>query len=83
MLGGTAIDRVSSINDLEVIMDEKMTFSEHVDVVVAKAFAMLGFIRRLSLEFRDPYTLVTLHVSGSSKTGIRKLHVKPVLCCSC
>jgi hypothetical protein len=54
MLGGTVFDRVSSINDLGVIMDEKMTFSEHVDVMVAKAFAMLGFIRRLTLEFRDP-----------------------------
>jgi hypothetical protein len=40
-------------------MDEKMTFSEHVDVMVAKTFAMIGFIRRLSLEFRDPYTLST------------------------
>jgi hypothetical protein len=42
MLGGTVLDWVSSINDLGVIMDEKMTFSEHVDVMVAKAFAMLG-----------------------------------------
>jgi hypothetical protein len=41
-------------------MDEKMTFSEHVDVMVAKAFVMLGFIRRLSLDFRDPYTLKSL-----------------------
>jgi hypothetical protein len=49
MLGGAVLDRVSSINDLGVIMDEKMTFSEHVDVMVAKAFAMLGFIRRLHL----------------------------------
>jgi hypothetical protein len=32
-----------------------MPFSEHVDVTVANA-TMLGFIRRLSLEFRDPYT---------------------------
>jgi hypothetical protein len=29
MLGGTVLDRVSSLNDLGVIMDEKMTFSEH------------------------------------------------------
>jgi hypothetical protein len=43
MLGGTVLDRVSSINDFGVIMDEKITFSEHVDV--AKAFAILGFIR--------------------------------------
>jgi hypothetical protein len=26
-------------------MVEKMTFSEHVNVMIAKAFAMLGFIR--------------------------------------
>jgi hypothetical protein len=44
-------------------MDEKMTFSEHVDVMVAKAFAMIGFIRRLSLEFRDPYTLKSFYTS--------------------
>jgi hypothetical protein len=40
-MGRTLLDRLSFINDLGVIMDEKMTFSEHMDVVVAKAFAML------------------------------------------
>jgi hypothetical protein len=40
-MGGHLLDRLSSINDLGVIMDEKMTFSENMDVVVAKAFAML------------------------------------------
>jgi hypothetical protein len=40
-----------------------MTSLENVDVMVAKAFAMLGFIRRLSLEFRDPYTLKSLYTS--------------------
>jgi hypothetical protein len=78
MLGGTVLDRVGFINDLGVIMDEKMTFSEHVDVMVAKAFALPGFIRRLSV-----FSEVSLHVSGSSRTGIRKLRVEPVLGCSC
>jgi hypothetical protein len=55
------LDRVSSINDFGVIIDEKMTFTEHVVVMVAKAFAMLGFIRRLSLEFGDLYTLKSLY----------------------
>jgi hypothetical protein len=63
MLGGTVLDRVSLINDLGVIMDETMTFSEHVDVMVAKVFGMLGLIRRLSSEFRDPYTLKSLYTS--------------------
>jgi hypothetical protein len=49
MLGGTVLDRVSSIHDFGVIMDEKNTFSEHVDVMVAKAFAILEFIRRLGV----------------------------------
>jgi hypothetical protein len=63
MLGGTVLDHVSSINDLGVIMDEKITFSECADFMVAKAFALLGFISRLSLEFRDPHTLKSFYTS--------------------
>jgi hypothetical protein len=44
-------------------MDEKMNFLEHIDVMVGNDFAMLGFIRRLSFEFRDPYTLRYLYTS--------------------
>jgi hypothetical protein len=51
---------VSSINDLGVIMNEKMTISEYVDVMVVKAFAMLGFIRRLSLELLKIFILLSL-----------------------
>jgi hypothetical protein len=45
--------------------------SEHAEV--GKAFAMLGFIRRLSFEFREPHSEVSLHVMGSSKARIRQL----------
>jgi hypothetical protein len=55
----TVLDRVNSINNLGVIMDDKMTFSDHVDVMVA----MLGFIRTLTLEFKDPYTLKSIYTS--------------------
>jgi hypothetical protein len=74
MLDGTVLDQVSCINDLGFIIDEKMTFLDYVYVMVAKAFVMLGFIKRLFL-----YSKVSLHVSGSSKTVIHKLHVEPVL----
>jgi hypothetical protein len=67
MLAGTVLDWVGSLNDrvssLGVIMDEQINFSEHVDVMVGKVFAMLGFIRRLSFEFNDPYTLKSLYTS--------------------
>jgi hypothetical protein len=32
MLAKTVLDWVNSINDLRVMMDEKLNFSEHVDV---------------------------------------------------
>jgi hypothetical protein len=57
MMARTVLHRVSSINDLGVIMDEKMNFSGHVDVLVGKALAMLRFIRSIHSE-------VSLHVLG-------------------
>jgi hypothetical protein len=63
MLGGIILDRVDSINDLGVIMDSKMSFTGIIDVTVGRALAMLRFVKRLSYELRDPYTLKTLHVS--------------------
>jgi hypothetical protein len=44
-------------------MDCRMSFSRHIDVTVGKTLAMLGFVKRLSGEFRDPYTLRNLYVS--------------------
>jgi hypothetical protein len=55
MLGGTVLDRLSSIYDPGVIIDEKMNFSEHIDVMVGKAFAMLGFIR-------DCHSIAEIHL---------------------
>jgi hypothetical protein len=60
MLGGIILDRGGSIKDLEVIMDSKVSFTGHIDVTVGRALAMLGFVKRLSCEFKDPYTLKTL-----------------------
>jgi hypothetical protein len=39
-----------------------MSFKDHIDVMFAKSMSMLGFIKRLSGEFRNPYTFV-LYVS--------------------
>lgn len=62
-VNGTQLDRVSSIKDLGVIMDRKLTFNEHISVTAAKGFAMLGFIRRNASEFRDVYALKVLYCS--------------------
>jgi hypothetical protein len=43
--------------------DSKVSFTGHIDVTVGRDLAMLGFVKRLSCEFRDPYILNTLYVS--------------------
>jgi hypothetical protein len=60
ILGGIILDRVDSINDLRVTMDNKVYFTGHTDVTVGRALPMLGFVKMLSCEFRDPYTLKAL-----------------------
>jgi hypothetical protein len=63
MLDGRVLERVDSIRDLGVIIDSKMTFTDHIDVIIGRASATLGFIRRLAKEFEDLYTLKTLFIS--------------------
>jgi hypothetical protein len=46
-LNGQNLERVSVIRELGVLMDSKLTFSEHVDVTVSKVRQMLGFIMRV------------------------------------
>ena len=55
------LDRVESIRDLGVLFDKKLTFSDHISATTAKAFAMLGFIRRNAADFDDFYALKTLY----------------------
>jgi hypothetical protein len=44
-------------------MDSEVSFPGHIDVTVGRALAMLGFVKRLLCEFRDPYTTETFYVS--------------------
>lgn len=62
-IGDLPIKREVRVKDLGVIFDMKLTFLDHVDYIVSKAYCMLGFIRRNSKDFRDVYTLKSLYVS--------------------
>ena len=57
---GQTLERVQSIRDLGVIMESKLRFNEHISCVTAKAFAVLGFIRRNAVHFTDIYALKAL-----------------------
>jgi hypothetical protein len=62
-ISSSTLERVVSITDLDVILDRKQWFRNHIDATIAKGLAMLGFIKRLPSEFRDPYNLKVLYVS--------------------
>jgi hypothetical protein len=51
---------VDSICDFGVVPDSKLNFTSHIDSLVVKTSRMLGYIRRIGKEFRDPYNLKKL-----------------------
>lgn len=57
------LERVTSICDLGVTLDAMLRFNEHVRITTAKAFSVLGLIRRHASEFTDIYALKTLYCS--------------------
>jgi hypothetical protein len=72
---GKILEPMCSMTDLGVILDSKLSFKEHIDSVVNKGSAMFGFLKRLSRESRDSYTLKVLYV-----TYVRFAHHSIILC---
>lgn len=60
-IGGHTLDKVSSMKDLGVLFDEKLTFEAHTENICTKAYQMLGFILRISKSFKQPKTLLMLY----------------------
>lgn len=60
-VGGSILSRVSKIKDLGVIFNSQFSFGDHLEYVVNKANAMLGFVKRWSKEFNDLHVTKTLY----------------------
>lgn len=58
---GITIQRVTSFKDLGVIFDQKLSFELHLNSIINKANSTLGFVKRFSKEFRDPYVIKSLY----------------------
>ena len=54
---------MTTIKDLGVFYDSFLSFVDHFQQVTAKALRMLGSIRRATIDFRDPLSLVSLYKS--------------------
>uniref|UniRef100_A0A023G8J5 Putative rte ele1 orf1-h 1e-60-j 4 n=1 Tax=Amblyomma triste TaxID=251400 RepID=A0A023G8J5_AMBTT len=57
------LDRVDEINDLGVLFDRTLSFSSHTKRIAQRAMRTLGFVCRLSREFRTPLPFLKLYLS--------------------
>ena len=55
--------RIYNKRDLGLLLDQKLCFNDHINEIIRKAYSMLGFVKRNSVEFSDPHTLKSLYVS--------------------
>lgn len=62
-MGNHILRNVEEISDLGILLDAKLNFTPHIDYIISKSFAMLGFVFRNISEFTDPYAMKALYVT--------------------
>ena len=62
-IGTEKMNRVKEINDLGVILDSKLNFKAHWNCTIARAYKLLGFIKRRAKEFNNIWVSKTLYIS--------------------
>ena len=60
-LGNIELERVDQIRDLGVIMDKSLSFREQSQVVVKKCLRIFGFIRNVTIDFNNLFTISYLY----------------------
>jgi hypothetical protein len=61
------LQRVDSIKDLGIVVDENLNFKEHINIKINKAFAMLGIIKR-NFKHMESNTLIKLYKKNGEKS---------------
>ena len=62
-INGLVIERVEQIKDLGVILDQHLSFGNHIDYIITKAKSRLAWVRRFSSEFNDPWVIKSLFMT--------------------
>lgn len=62
-LNNTKLQRETTVKDLGILLDTKLTFKNHVSYIVCKASSQLGFVLRFAKQFKDIYCLKALYCS--------------------
>jgi hypothetical protein len=61
VLDNINLERVSSVNDLGVLLQSNCLFTQHIKCTVRKAFKMLGLLKRSLYFVNDAKTIVTIY----------------------
>lgn len=58
---GVMIERVAMVRDLGVLLDNKLLFRNHIDLITSKAYKNLGFVIRTGKLFSQPESIKALY----------------------
>lgn len=61
LMNGVILENVALMRDLGVTLDTSLNFIVHMSNTISKAFQMLGFIRRCTVDFNDMVALKWLY----------------------
>lgn len=70
------ISRISLIKVLSIILDEKLSFTNHIDYVINEGMKMLGFVKRQTSEFKSEKTIIMLY---NSLVKSKLMYFTPIL----
>lgn len=62
-IDSTALEQVTVVNDLGILIDSKLKFTQHIDNIFRKSLKMLGFIFRVTYKFTNVKCLKLLYTS--------------------
>lgn len=60
-VAGSILKRVIEVRDLGVTLTEDLSFNRHMDIIIAKAYSMLGFMKRICNDFRNVAALKSIY----------------------
>lgn len=62
-INSTKLEKVTSIKDLGIIFDKKLSFNNHIDHIKNIAVKRINFLKRFTRKFTSPTTFRTLYYS--------------------
>ncbi|KAG6460286.1 hypothetical protein O3G_MSEX011890 [Manduca sexta] len=63
LINGIALNKTTAMRDLGVVVDSKLNFNLHMDQIIKTSWRLLGFLKRVGKDFKNPNTLIVLYNS--------------------